>query len=301
MNRFAATTLDLSSLPPPEVVKDLNYEAILAARLESLATRMQAGGIDWNVGALLTDPLAFVEREDAFRELLGLAAINDAAKSVMPAFATGADLEQLAAGFGIRRRQIRAATSEAAAVFESDRELRRRLQIAPEAFTTAGSAAAYEHHAKEACAEVVDVAIVVPELGRVDVILLSRDTDGGPSTDGRLAVRERLLRKDVKPTTAEVTVRGATALAFEVELTLFVRRGPDPSLVRASAIAAMRKLLADRRAIGATIPTSAVIAAAHVAGVERVELVRPAADVTPAADQVASCGALKIDWELSDE
>lgn len=300
MNRFAATTLDLSRLPPPEVVKDLSYDAILAARLKSLAQRLEENGVDWDVQDILADPLAIAEREDAFRELLGLAAINDAAKSVMPAFATGGDLDQLAALYGVRRRTIRPATAETAAVMESDKELRRRVQVAPEALTTAGSAGSYVHHAMEASAEVADVGIVVPALGRVDVILLARDTDGGPSTEARLAVRQRLLARNVRPMTAEIVVRGAGVLAFEIDVTLIVRAGPDPDLVRSTATKAVRTMLAERRAIGAAIPCSAIIAAAHVGGVERVDLLSPAADVTPAADEVASCAKLTMRWVAAD-
>lgn len=300
MTRFAATTLDLSNLPPPQVIRDLNYEAILAERLESLASRLEEEGVDWDVGGLLTDPLAIAEREDAFRELLGLAAINDAAKSLMLPFATGANLDQLAAGYGIVRRVIRAATAETAAVMEGDKELRRRVQAAPEALTTAGSAGSYIHHAFEASAEVCDVGLVVPRLGRVDVILLSRDVDGGPSAEARLAVRERLLSKDIRSMTAEIVVRGADTLVFRIELTLIIPAGPDPKLVRAEAETSVRRMLAQRRAIAAAIPRSAIIAAAHVAGVERVDLAEPVADVAPAADEVASCGELVMHWELAN-
>lgn len=300
MTRFAATTLDLSSLPPPEVVKDLSYDAILAARIKSLKLRLEEAGVDWDVGDLLTDPLAMAEREDAFRELLSLAQINDAAEGVMLAFATGGTLDQLAAFYGVRRRVVRAATDDAPAALEGDKELRRRAQVAPEALTTAGSAGSYVHHALEASAEVVDVAVVIPSLGRVDVILLARDADAGPSAEARLAVRERLLSPEIRPLTAEINVRGATAVPFAIDATMFVRIGPDPSIVRSESQKAVRRLLAERRAIGAAIPRSAIIAAAHVAGVERVELSEPVMDVRPGPDQVASCADLVIRWELAD-
>lgn len=301
MTRFSATELDLSNLPPPEVVKDLSYETILSERIASLTGRLEAAGVDWDVGGLETDPLAITEQEDAFRELLDLGAINDAAKSVMLAFATGGNLDQIAASYGIARRVIRPATSERPAALESDRELRRRVQLAPEAFTTAGSAGSFAHHAMEASADIVDVGLVVPELGRIDVILLDRESDAGPSEAARAAVRERLLRKDVKPLTAEVTVRGAEPLAFAIDVDLIVTRGPDPAVVRAAAVKAIRRMLADRRLIGVDVPRSAIIAAAHVAGVDRVELVAPPADISPEGDQVASCSSVHVAWELADD
>ncbi|WP_020179783.1 baseplate J/gp47 family protein [Methylopila sp. M107] len=301
MTRFAASQLDLSNLPAPEVVKNLSYEAILSARLARLAERLSAAGVGWDVGALETDPIAISEQEDAFRELLDLAAINDAAKSVMLAFAIGGDLDQLAADYGIARRLIRPATADTAAVAETDRELRRRVQLAPEAFTTAGSAGAFAHHAMEASSAVVDVGLVIPSLGRVDVILLDRVSDEGVSTDARLAVRERLLRKDVKPLTAEVTVRSATRLAYRIELRLLVQNGPDPAVIRAAAQRAIVAMLADRRRIGAATPRSAIFAAAHVAGVERVELVEPVSDVEPKDDEIASCSEIVVSSEIVDD
>ena len=298
MTRFAAASLDLSNLPPPEVLTPLDYEARLKILRDALVARFPAiaGVIDLEseLSRKLLEVFAYYEVTDA-------AAINDASRARMLAFASGGDLEHLGAFYGVARRTLTPATADAPAVRESDAELRRRIQIAPDAFNTAGAAGAYVHHALEASAEIVDVGLIVPAPGRVDVILLSRLGDGTPSTKARAAVRERLLRDDVKPLTVDVTVRGVTVVSFKIRLRLHLKPGPDLTLVRAAAEKALDVMLASRRRIGEAIPTSAIIAAAHVSGVDFVEMLEPTASVEVGLDQVANCAQRLVDTTIDDD
>lgn len=130
------TPIDLSQLPAPEVVEPLDYEAILAEMLAHLRT------LDPEFDALVeSDPAYKILQAAAYRELLIRQRVNDAARAVMLAHATGADLEHLAALFGVARLPG-----------ESDTALRRRAQLAPAAYSTAGPRAAYLFHALGAVA-----------------------------------------------------------------------------------------------------------------------------------------------------
>lgn len=304
MTRFTATTLDLSSLPAPQVIKDVSFDAIFAARKARLTAEFEAADIAYDVATLETDSAVIGQRVDAFREMACLGAINDAAKATMLAFAVGSDLDHKAVGVGISRRLIAAATATTAAVWESDTELRRRVQIAPEAMTSCGSEASYIHHALEAAPALVDAMPVVGTSAsgqaQVRVVCLARTGDGVPTAATLAAVRERLTRADVRPMTVPVSVAGATPVAYTVEARLRILPGPDAGLVRSAAATAVAAVVAARRGLGVDVLRQAFEAAARVSGVERVVLISPAADVVINPDQVGICGGITVTTEVID-
>ncbi|MDD3652313.1 MAG: hypothetical protein PHC73_12625, partial [Immundisolibacter sp.] len=113
--------IDLSRLPPPTVVETYSYEAILAARKQDLIDLFPADRQAElaAVLALESEPLTKFLEESSYREVLLRARVNDAARAVMLAYATGADLEHLAAYLGVERLEG-----------ETDDRLRTRTQMA---------------------------------------------------------------------------------------------------------------------------------------------------------------------------
>lgn len=161
MTRFVATSLDLSRLPAPAVIKTIDYEAIRSQRLISLQGRFTAAGIEYDVASLETDPAVILQEADAYREMLDLAAINDAAKAVMLPFAIGSDLDVIGSLFGCYRMAE-----------EDDARYRGRVALAPEAYATAGSAGAYIYHAMSVDTAVRHVLADCPSPGMARVVVL---------------------------------------------------------------------------------------------------------------------------------
>ncbi|WP_454919217.1 baseplate assembly protein [Xanthobacter sediminis] len=300
MTRFAATTLDLSNLPAPQVVRDLDFEGILAARKIKLLSQFDSRGVPYDVTALETDSGVIQQENDAYREVLVRGAINDAARAVMLAFASGGDLDHLAAAVGIQRRLIASATSATQAVYESDAELRRRVQIAPEAFSTCGSEASYIHHALEAAPALIDAVPIIsdtPSGRQVRVVCLDRNGDGVPSAATLAAVRARLKNKSIAPMTVPVAVSGPLVVPYAVALRLLIPDGPDPALVRAASRTAVGAMVAGRRGLGIDILAQAFEASGRVSGVERVVTLEPS-DMVIAPDAVANCLDITITTEI---
>jgi hypothetical protein len=92
---MTSTIIDMSTLPAPDVVEPLDYESIYQAALAEFRARMP----DWSA-ELESDPVLKLIEVFAYRELLIRARVNEAAQSVMLAYATGADLDQI--GFDAR-------------------------------------------------------------------------------------------------------------------------------------------------------------------------------------------------------
>jgi phage-related baseplate assembly protein len=297
--RFVSDTLDLSRLPAPQVVKGVDFESIRAASLLDLVARFKAAGLDLDTANLETEPAAILAEAAAFREMLCNAAINDAARAVMVAFATGSDLDHLAAFYGVERLVITPATDQVAAVMESDADLRTRVVLAPEALPYAGmTGGGYRALALRTAPTVKDVATIKRDGGRVDVVLLSREADGATPEPVVDAVYTAFQDDGATQLTDIVTVRSATIVPYNVNLTLRVRRGPDPTVVKAAAEAGVRKYAASRHRVGLVVYRNMLEAAAAVGGVENATV--DIADVDPGVDGAAFLGTLTTTVEIAE-
>jgi len=274
------TAIDLSQLPAPDVIEAIAYADILAAMRADLIAR--APELETAV-SLETEPLNKLLEVCAFRETIIRARVNDSARAVMLAYATGADLDQIAALFGVVRLLITAADPAAVppveAIYESDERLRARTQLALEGYTTAGPIGSYVYHSLSASALVKDVHVRSPEPGEVLVTVLSTEGDGEPDAALLAAVLDNLNAEQVRPLTDLVSVVAANIIPYEVIAELTYYEGPDSSVVAASALAAVTAYTHDHHRLGHDINRSGLFAALHQPGVQNVVLTAPAADI----------------------
>jgi phage-related baseplate assembly protein len=287
------TLIDLSQLPPPNVVEPLDYEALLGQRKAALIAcfpeerRAEIAA----VLALESEPLTKFLEESALRELLLRQRINEAARAVMLAYAKGEDLEHIAALFGIERLVIKPADSIAGtpAEMESDADLRLRVQLAPQSFSVAGPEGAYRSHARNADGRVLDASATSPEEGEVRITVLSREGDGTAAPDLLDKVMAALRAEDVRPLTDYVTVQSATILRYEVSATLHLFPGPDATVVVTEARKRLAAYVEACHRLGRVVARSGLDAALHVAGVEEVDLHSPATDIRADLTQAPYC------------
>ncbi|MGE4298902.1 MAG: baseplate J/gp47 family protein [Desulfovibrionaceae bacterium] len=293
------TAIDLSSLTAPDAVEALDYETILAGMLADLVAR------DETFTALTeSDPAMKVLEVAAYRELLLRQRVNEAVRAVLVAFATGSDLDQLAALVPLTRLVIDPGDPDAdpavAPTYESDAAFRVRVQLAPEAFSSAGSTGAYRYHALTVAA-VLDAVTVSPSPGNVSVYVLARDGDGTPDDATLAAVAAVVGASDVRPLTDNVTVLSAEIVSYAVEANLVIESGPDAAVVAAAAQDAALAYAAARHVLGARLAVSGLVAALHVEGVARVELTSPVGDVVCAKYQAPACTGVSLTAEVADE
>lgn len=294
-SRFVSETLDLSRLPAPEVVQPASFEDIFAARL----TRFKELWPDFDMDGLETDPVVILEQVAAYRETLAYAAINDAARSLLLPYATGANLDNLAAFYGVKRHVLREATNTEPAVLESDADLRRRAQLAPEALPYAGlTGGGYRSLALLTAPEVKDVGTVKRGAGRVDVVLLGRAGNGAVSSEVVNKVYAAFADDAATQLTDVVSVRSAEIVSYAVNVRLVLPRGPDPALVRETARQSIEAYVTSRHRVGQPVFVQMIAAAASVGGVERVILNGPVSDVLPDPAQAAYCTGITVTHEV---
>jgi len=289
----AFTAVNLSRLPALDLIEPLEFETILSRLIDELRARHPA------FDALVeSDPAMKLAEVAAYAELLLRQRINEAAKSVMLAYAGGSALDHIAAGYNVERQVIvpadPAAFPPVPAVLEPDDDLRRRVQLAFEGFSTAGPDGAYVFHALGAHADVLDASVASPAPGEVVVTVLSRSGDGVPAAEVLSAVDAALNAERVRPLTDHVSVQPASVVNWSLEATLSLWPGPDAAVVTAAARANIDDVLARQQRLGRSIHRSALLAALHVEGVRHVILTAPAADVLLDATRCGHCTGMAI-------
>lgn len=278
-------SVDLSQLPPPNVVKPLNFEAELQ-RLKAIV-REEMASVEPDIDSLLeleSEPLLKVLQRIAYENMSMQARINDSAHACMLAYAVEEDLDVFAANNNVQRLPG-----------ETDEQLRRRAQMAFEGLTTAGSKGSYIFHALGADARVLDAMPITPTGGTVRVVVLSTEGDGGAGPDLLARVDAALSPDDVRPMSETVEVVSAEVLPFTVNARIYAYPGPTQASVLERALASLDIYLSSCRKLGYDVPITGRAAALHVQGVQRVEFEADASeDVQVQPHQVAHCTAVHV-------
>lgn len=299
--------IDLTQLPDPTVIEDIDFEVILARRKQRLLAAMPAALRDGVAAALAleTEPLTILLQENACTEMVLRQRINEGARAVMLARATGPDLDVVAANLDTRRKVIRPADPDAVppteAVMEGDDELRVRAQQAFERMSVAGPRGAYIGHALSADDRVADVSADSPAPAEVVVSVLAHEGDGTASAELLAVVEAALSDEDVRPVSDRLTVQGAHIVPYAVAATLYVYPGPEAEPVMAAAETALKRYTARQHRLGRDIRRSALYAALHVEGIQRVELHEPIADMVLAGHEAGYCTSYTLTPGGTDE
>lgn len=299
--------IDLSQLPAPEVIEVLDYETIFEERkatLISLYPEDEQEAIARTL-SLESDPIVKILQENAYREVILRQRVNEAAQAGMVAYAIKNDLDQLAANNNVERLTITPADDSqippTAAEMESDSDLRQRIPAAFEGMSVAGPTGAYEFHAMSADGRVADSSAISPAPAEVIVAVLARQGDGTASDDLLQAVSLALNDEAVRPVGDRLTVVSADIVYYSVDAVLFVYPGPATEPILAAAKAQLATYINAQRRLGRDIRRSAIYAALHVQGVQRVELSQPLADVVLDKTQAAYCTDYNVIIGGSDE
>lgn len=290
------TPIDLSRLPAPSVIEPLDFEQIVAELRADLLERDPGLA---EVLSLESEPLVKLLQVVAYRELIMRQRHNDRVRRLLIAYADGDALDHIGVSYYFTERLVidqgaPEATPPVPPTFESDEDYRRRLLLAPDRFSTAGSQSAYIYHALSADAQVKDAAAISPEATEVTVAILARQDDGSADAELCDQVEAALSADLVRPLTDRVTVVSADVADYQVIAELTLRPGPDSEPVRQAAINAVAALVEERHRLGTDLIRDSILAALYVEGVERVALTEPATDLPRSPLQAAYCTAIEV-------
>ncbi len=277
MNAFAA--IDLSQLPAPQIVEQIDFELILAERkayMISLWPIEEQAQIAARL-EMESEPLTKLLQENAYRETVWRQRVNEASIANLLALAKGPDLDQLAGNFNVQRLVVQEAKPLAvppvARIMESDDSLRERAQMSWEGLSTAGPRNSYIFHARGADGRVADATAESPSPAVAVVTVQSLLGDGTAPPDLITAVKTYLSDDDRRPVGDRLTVQGAQIIRYQVKAKLYLlTSGPESEPIIAAAEQRLLAYVNRRRRLAMEVSESALHAAMFVEGVRKVVL-----------------------------
>ena len=249
------TTIDVSALPPPEVLEPLDFEQTLAATVVDLQTRYPQFS-----AKLESEPVIKQFEAFSYRDTLLRTRVNSAARAVLPAFAVRSDLDNIVARANVVRLPIAFDSDEVPTAYESDSDLLSRY-LAAFAAPSAGSEDAYIYQAATAWPDRYDIRVlnyadgVGLSPGEVAVYLLAKD-GGEVSNDTVATVFAALGTKTARPLTDVVTIRKAEVVNWRIEAHLTILKGASPAKVVEARRAAALAFGRSRYHIGGLVTTA---------------------------------------------
>lgn len=275
--------IDLTRLPAPKVIEELDFETIFERKKNALL-ELVPSSVRETIAATLSlesEPLTIDLQQQAYQEMILRQRINQATASTLLAFAQGSDLDHLAAAKGIARKMVRSADPDALppieALYETDDDLRRRVQLYPEKLAAAGPRAAYEAHALDAHPKIIDARAIREVAGTVFVFI--KAADGVPSEEILQAAQDYLSAETRRPLCDTVKVKAGRPKAVRIAARIKYESGPDLTLVKNKQLDDLKKMLEKNSRLGASVALSKIIGALDTDGVKKIEMASPLEDI----------------------
>lgn len=274
---------DLTTLPAPDLIEPLSFEALFAVHRDDLIARYPEAA---DVIALESEPLVKLLQAFAYRELLFRQRVNESGRSNLLAFAAGADLDHKGAFYGIARMDG-----------ETDARFRLRIQLRIASLAGNGTAEHYKLVALSASLNVRDAAVQQPAPGRVAVVLWTHDAAADAET--LQAVGTALNAEHNRPVGVPVSVALAVARPMAVRARIW-RTAAAPLDLVARIAAALPAALDARAGLGLDVARSWITTRLHVEGVARVQYPD---DTAPPVNLVLAANEFPVlaDVVLTDE
>ncbi|MBE8432638.1 baseplate J/gp47 family protein, partial [Leptospira interrogans serovar Pomona] len=119
--------------------------------------------------------------------------------------------------------------------------IRKRIQLAPESFSNAGSYGAYRFHTLSVSQSIIDVAVLGPDEGLADgcVELYPLPLNGLPGPELLAQIEREVSKEKKRPLTDKVSAKRSPRVAYQISARLTLFPTADQETTPASARAAL--------------------------------------------------------------
>ncbi|MFW5988625.1 MAG: baseplate assembly protein [Desulfosudaceae bacterium] len=160
---------------------------------------------------------------------------------------------------------------------ESDDNFRERIRLAPEKYSSAGARLGYKYWAMEAHQDILDVSVLSPEPGEVEIYVLMKDGEL-PDQEVLDDVDEQVNEDRRRPLSDSVNVQAPEQAEYDLDITYYIStedatRAKSIQSAVEDAVSEYRKWQRER--IGRDINPSELIRRVQQAGAKRVEVDAP--------------------------
>lgn len=281
-------TIDLSTLPKPTVIQELDHQAIVDRQLQSFLTIWNEKRVlfpdlpEYTADMLESDPFAIENEAESYREMLLRAEINDVFRATLLYFARGGNLDHLAAFYDVVRMPG-----------ELDDRLLNRVLLAVMGRSTGGPKERYQFIAMSA-----DLRVEWAEpyrIGRSPVVyvaIFSTETDGVASEDLLAAVRAALSAPGAQLVNDTIVVQQAVRRVVNYVGEVWLLPDADEATV-SRAVSNLRSAWESEQKLGRDLTVPWVLSKLMISGVHKVELVS-ATDELALPTEAISIGAVSL-------
>lgn len=287
-------TLDLDNLPAPQVIEEYKYETILARQRQTFMdewAKVRAEHPDealpaYDVELLETDPATIGNQAETYRETLIRGRINDAAKANLLAYALGADLDHLAAFYGVVRMAR-----------ETDARLKIRVILAIQGRSTGGTVERYKYVAMSASIDVEAVDVyTVGKSPLLHVAVFSTAVDGIATPQLLETVRRALNDPAVIMVNDTIEVQSGvlTVVNIEADYWLLPEAADNTSVAMESSL---RAAWASIQTLGRDLVPIWWMSRLMISGVHDVKPVSPLATVVAPNSEAIAIGSIKLNFK----
>ena len=289
-------------LPEPTIYKTIDFEKILAEIIADFVAREP----EYNEVVLESDPIKKVFEAWAYDRMIRNNEYNEDLKQTLLKYATGDNLDAIAANVLIYRRLIQpednTTNPPTPAIWEDDESLRYRAQTADRLEQTAGPKSAYERLALEASEEVKESTVLLPtpKPGEVHVVIRSKENNGQASAELLKQVKEYLSAEDKRPLNDIVIVKKATLVKVDIELIATYYNGYAKEEVAKNVQEALLKLN-ERMTFGDSLTYNLIHATARIPGIQNIEIVKPKSDVDIDQSSYIMINSVKVTEKQEEE
>lgn len=184
---------------------------------------------------------------------------------------------------------------------ETDDELAERVYLAPSSYSTAGPKLAYEYWVKTFSPAIGECKVISETPGEVDIYVT---VDGQLPTDDFVDQLEAYMQSgERRPLTDHVVVKKPEPVTYDIECVYYIRKSDQDmeETIRAAVNAACENYIVWQRKIGRDITPSQLIYELVKAGVQSVDIKKPAyaevadSQIAIAGEPVITYGGIRDD------
>ena len=165
---------------------------------------------------------------------------------------------------------------------KSYERLKERCLLSFDGMNTAGSANAYRFFTLSADGRVDGIKVRSDEDNPylLDIVITQVDSvNGEASEELKLAVQQALDPDNVRPVCDRPTVVSSVATNYQIEAQLYVGKNAEDALLLEAANLRLDKYIKNAQKNGESIYRSAIYAALHIDGIQRVVITSPVNDL----------------------
>lgn len=275
--------IDLSNLNTPGVIETVSFASILDEAITDLRGRFADADVSYDVGNLETDPAKILLEVSSAREIIIRQRINDAAKANLIAYATGSDLDHLAAFYDVTRL-----------AGENDIQLRARVVLAIQARSPGGSSYWYKQAALRADTRIRDVVVYREEFWPIiHIAVLSRENGGIPDQQMLDAVTAEVFSDTVRLLNDTLVVEPAVTQTVNIAADVWLLPSAGTTVFD-SLETTLRDAWQEESGVGFDLEISWIESRLHIDGVKKVVVTSPTASIINPEGTASALGTIML-------